>query len=454
MSSLKGEINVDKLLHVAVLAFPFGTHAAPLLSLVKRIAREAPKVTFSFFSTTKSNATLFSSSNEFLPNLKHYNVHDGLPQNYVPSGHPLEPIFLFIKAMPENYKCVMDEAVAETGKNITCLVTDAFYWFSADLADEMHAKWVPLWTAGPHSLLAHVYTDLIREKIGSKKEDHDVNVDFLPGFPKLKTSDFPQEIVNDIDGPFATMLHKMGLELPRATVVAINSFSTVHPLIENELNSNFKMLLNVGPFILTTPQPIIADEHGCIAWLNQHKNSSVVYISFGSVVIPPPHELTALAESLEECEFPFILAFRGNPEENLPKGFVERTRTKGKIVAWAPQLEILKHSSVGVCLTHSGWNSVLDCIVGGVPMITRPFFGDQKLNARMIESVWEIGVGVDNGVLTKESTLKALELTMSSEKGKIMRHKILKLKEFALEAVQQNGTSAKNFNTLTQIVTC
>ncbi|PNX58585.1 flavonoid 3-o-glucosyltransferase-like protein [Trifolium pratense] len=72
--------------------------------------------------------------------------------------------------MPENYKCVMDEVVAETGKNITCLVTDAFYWFSADLADEMHAKWVPLWTAGPHSLLAHVYTDLIREKIGSKKE--------------------------------------------------------------------------------------------------------------------------------------------------------------------------------------------------------------------------------------------------------------------------------------------
>lgn len=453
MSSFKNEMNGNNLLHVAVLAFPFGTHAAPLLSLVKRIATEAPKVTFSFFSTTTTNDTLFSRSNEFLPNIKHYNVHDGLPEGYVPSGNPREPIFLFIKTMQENFKHVIDEAVAETGKNITCLITDAFFWFGADLAEEMHAKWVPLWTAGPHSLLTHVYTDLIREKTGSK-EVHDVkSIDALPGFPELKASDLPEGVIKDIDVPFATMLHKMGLELPRANAVAINSFASIHPLIENELNSKFKLLLNVGPFNLTTPQRKVSDEHGCLAWLNQHENSSVVYISFGSVVTPPPHELTALAESLEECGFPFIWSFRGDPEEKLPKGFLERTKTKGKIVAWAPQVEILKHSSVGVFLTHSGWNSVLECIVGGVPMISRPFFGDQGLNTILIESVLEIGVGVDNGVLTKESTKKAFELTMSSEKGGIMRQKIVKLKESAFKAVEQNGTSAMDFTTLIQIVT-
>jgi len=263
----------------------------------------------------------------------------------------------------------------------------------------------------------------------------------------------PEGVIKDIDVPFATMLHKMGLELPRATAVAINSFAKIHPLIENELNSKFKLLVNVGPFNLTTPQRKVSDEHGCLAWLNQHENSSVVYISFGSVVTPPPHELTALAESLEECGFPFIWSFRGDPEEKLPKGFLERTKTKGKIVAWAPQVEILKHSSVGVFLTHSGWNSVLECIVGGVPMISRPFFGDQRLNTILTESVLEIGVGVDNGVLTKESTKKALEVTMSSEKGGIMRQKIVKLKESAFKAVEQNGTSAMDFTTLIQIVT-
>jgi len=260
-------------------------------------------------------------------------------------------------------------------------------------------------------------------------------------------------VIGDIDGPFSTMLHKMGLELPRATAVAINSFATVNPLIENELKSQFKLLLNVGPFILTTPQPMVSDEHGCLAWLNQCEKFSVVYISFGSRIVPPPHELTALAECLEECGCPFIWVFKGNPDETLPNGFTERTKTKGKFVAWAPQMEILKHSAVGVCLTHSGWNSVLDCIVGGVPMVSRPFFGDQRLNARMLESIWGIGVGVDNGVLTKESIKKALNLIMSTEEGKIMRDKIVKLQDSALKVVERNGSSANNFDTLIKIVT-
>ncbi|CAK8564213.1 unnamed protein product [Lathyrus sativus] len=444
--------NVEK--HVAVLAFPFGTHAPPLLSFVRRVAGESPGVTFSFFSTEKSNKSLFSGTgnqDEFLPNITYYNIHDGLPEGFVQSGSPAEAIHLFIQAMPENFKNAIDVAVTETGKNITCFITDAFFWFGADFAEKMHAKWIPLWTAGAHSLLTHVFTDLIREKLGDYKgaDDHK---DFLPGFPELEVSDLPEGVIGDISGPFASMLHKMGLALPQATAVPINSFATIHTDIESKLEAKFKLLLNVGPFILTTPQRMTNDEHGCVAWLNKHEDYSVVYISFGSSITPPPHEFAALAESLEECGYPFIWAFRGNPEEKLPSGFTERTKTRGKIVAWAPQIDILKNSSVGVCFTHSGWNSVLDCIVGGVPMISRPFFGDQRLNARMLESVWHIGIGVDNGVLTKESSKKALELVMSSETGKQMRQRVEKLKEAALQAVERDGSSAKNFNTLIELI--
>ncbi|KAJ1433510.1 UDP-glucuronosyl/UDP-glucosyltransferase [Sesbania bispinosa] len=441
--------------HVAILAFPFGSHASPLLSLVRRIAAEAPQVTFSFFSTSKSNASVFSGMNkEELHNIKPYNVHDGLPENYVPSGHPIEPTFLFIKAMPENYKRAMDEVVEKTGKKITCLVSDAFYWFCADIANDMDAKWVPLWTAGPHSVLAHVLTDLIRaNNFSGFAVLGDQTIDLLPGFPKLKVSELPEGVMGDLEQPFASMVHKMGQMLPRATAVVMNSFAAVHPLMVNELESKFHLLLNVGPLTLTTPQTTIPDGQGCLEWLNKHENASVVYISFGSVIVPPPQELTALAEALEESGFSFIWAFRGNPEKQLPKGFLERTSKQGKVVAWAPQMEILKHPSVGVCLTHCGWNSVLDCIVGGVPMIGRPFFGDQKINTRMLESAWGIGVGVDKGVLTKETALKALKLTISSEEGKKMREKIGELRESALEAVKPDGSSTRNFSTLIQIVT-
>ena len=162
--------------------------------------------------------------------------------------------------------------------------------------------------------------------------DPDQIIDFLPGFSALKASQLPEGVIDDTEQPFSAMLHKMGLMLPRATAVAINSFVALEHLIVNELESKFQRLLNVGPFILTTSQPNIPDEQRCLEWLDKHENASVVYISFGSVISPPPYELFALAEALEESGFPFIWSFRGNLEKQLPNGFLERTRTKGKVV--------------------------------------------------------------------------------------------------------------------------
>ncbi|XP_020228767.1 flavonoid 3-O-glucosyltransferase isoform X2 [Cajanus cajan] len=439
--------------HVAVLAFPYGTHAAPLLNLVRRTAADAPEVIFSFFSTKKSNASVFAGlDEEQLFNIRPYDVHDGLPDNYVPSN-ALEPIGMFVKAMPGNYKTAIDEAVKNTGRNVTCLLTDAFFWFCADLAHDLHAKWVPLWTAGPHSILAHVSTDLIRETLGPDGVRENREIDFLTGFSGVKPSDLPEGVAEELEDPFSSMLHKMGAALPRATAVAINSFAAVHPPIAHELECKFQLLLNVGPFILTMPQSLPADEDGCLPWLNTQEEGSVVYISFGSVIMPPPHELAALAEALEETKYAFIWAFRGNPEKQLPQGFLERTKTQGKVVGWAPQMQILRHSAAGVCVTHGGWNSILDCMVGGVPIISRPFFGDQSLNTATLEHVWGIGVGLENGVFTKEGTVKVLQSIMSSENGKVMRQKIVELKDSAMAAAGPEGDSTKNFRTFTDIVT-
>uniref|UniRef100_A0A0R0F8R8 Glycosyltransferase n=1 Tax=Glycine max TaxID=3847 RepID=A0A0R0F8R8_SOYBN len=397
--------------HVAVLAFPYGTHATPLLNLVRRVAAEAPQVTF---STKKSNASVFAGLNkEQLFNIKPYDVDDGLPDNYVPSGNPKDAVAFFVKAMPANYRTALDEAVAKTGRHITCLVSDAFF-------------------------LVFVLTWLKKcMQIRENKE-----VDFLTGFSGVKASDLPEGLVEEPQDPFSIMLEKLGEALPRATAVAINSFATVHLPIAHELESKLHKLLNVGQFILTTPQALSSpDEDGCLPWLNKQEEGSVVYLSFGSSIMPPPHELAAIAEALEEGKYPFIWAFRGNPEKQLPQGFLERTKTQGKVLL-----------PVCVCMTHGGWNSVLDCIVGGVPMISRPFFGDQMLNTATMERVWEIGVELENGVFTKEGILRALELIMSSEKGKMTRQKIVELKDFAMAAGGPEGGSTKNFGTFSEIV--
>lgn len=158
--------------HVAVLAFPFGTHAQPLLRLVRRIAAASPAVMFSFFSSEKSNLASFlgerRGDGDACPNLVAYDVWDGAPKGYVPSGrNPVEPVEIFLRVVPGNIEGVLDVAERERGCKITCLLTDAFYWFAADMARERGVPWVPVWIAGPCSLLVHMETDAIRQIFGT-----------------------------------------------------------------------------------------------------------------------------------------------------------------------------------------------------------------------------------------------------------------------------------------------
>ncbi|KAL6966656.1 Anthocyanidin 3-O-galactosyltransferase f3gt1 [Sarracenia purpurea var. burkii] len=153
----------SKELHVAVLPFPFSTHAGPLLGLVCRLAAAAPAVIFSFCSTEKSNKYLFSVPTP--ENIKPYTVFDGVPEGYVFSGKPQEDINLFLEVAEESFKGAMLAAEADTGRIISCIMADAFIWFSGDMAEERGVPWVPLWTSGAGSLSVHFYTDLIRETL-------------------------------------------------------------------------------------------------------------------------------------------------------------------------------------------------------------------------------------------------------------------------------------------------
>ncbi|GAB2267457.1 hypothetical protein Dimus_002440 [Dionaea muscipula] len=462
--------------HVAVCAFPFGTHAAPLLLLVRRIAAASPDVRFTFFNTDKSNAGLFKKAidggDDPVQNIVPCGVHDGVPEGHVFSGQPGEPLGLFLEAAEEKFRRSIAEAEEEVGMKISCLVSDAFLWFCQKIAEESGASWVALWTSGAASLSSHLHTDLIRSQFGVQGQEgirEDETVDFLAGFSAVRVSDLPDGVIaGDLDSPFSKMLHNMALVLPKAAAVAINSFEELQPEISSDMKTKLQNFLHIGPLQLTSPPPPPPpppprldqtttksddDEYGCLAWVEQQEPDSVVYISFGTVTTPPPDELVALAEGLEASGVAFIWS---TVKANLPDGFVERTeeKGKGKFVPWAPQLALLGHPSVSAFVTHGGWNSITEAIIGGgVPMICRAFFGDQMLNRRMMESVWRIGVGVQGQKFTKDSIMGALENVMRSEQGKQMRQNLIALKQRAEEAAAQpDGSSIKDFESLIQII--
>ncbi|PRQ36568.1 putative flavonol 3-O-glucosyltransferase [Rosa chinensis] len=442
---------------VAVLNFPFAFHPNSLLRFIRAISAVAPDIKFTFFSTCRTNSSLFSgSNNKGLDNVKPYNVWDGLPEGYVPpSGPPLEQIGLFLDKAPQSFERVLKEVEAETGHKFGCLISDAFLWFSGDIAQKMNVPWVTTWS-GPRSLLVHLETDMIREKVGAPGQE-DKTLDFLPGFSnEFRASDLSKEVVfGNIESPLANMLHKMGQKLPQATAVAVNSFETMDLKVAEELKKRLKKLLLVGPLHLVRPVPsaqLDDDEEKdvCLPWLDNHKPASVAYISFGSVGALPAIEVAALAEALEEGGFPFLWSFRGNLED-FPKGFIERTST-GKVVPWVNQVQILNHPSIGVFVTHGGWNDVLESVTCGVPMVGRPHIDDQTLNMRTVEVVWKIGMRIEGGVFTKSGAIKVLEQALSLERGKEMRHRVGVLKQLAQEAVGPNGSSTQDLKALVEII--
>ncbi|KAF8033577.1 hypothetical protein BT93_C0003 [Corymbia citriodora subsp. variegata] len=441
--------------HVAVFAFPFATHAAPLLSLVQRIAAASPATAFSFFSTEKSNLACFpggrGGEGSECPNVMAYDVWDGAPEGYVPSGTNLvEAVEIFLRAVPGNFESVLEAVERERGRKITCLLTDGFYWFAADMARERSVPWVPVWTASPCALLAHMETDSIRQIRGTS----DMTLDAIPGLSTMRMMDMIKEIF-DTTAPLPTMVYRMGQVLPQAAAVVSNSFGNMDPIVERELRSKLRRFLDVGPFVLSPPPPL-SDEHGCIPWLDQQETASVVYVSFGSMIRPPPHEVTALVNALDKAASPFLWSYRSDAEAEVPQALLEKAAAgkRGKVVPWAPQLHVLRHRAVGAFVTHCGWNSVLESMIGGVPMVGRPFFGDQCMNARAVEAGWRIGAAVEGGAFTEEATAAALERVLAGEEKEGMRERAGALKEKALKAVEEpQGSSTKNFEALVEIVT-
>lgn len=104
------------------------------------------------------------------------------------------------------------------------------------------------------------------------------------------------------------------------------------------------------------------EEESSLAWLNMQEPASVIYISFGSLAVKSQEQLRELALGLEDSGHPFLWFLRSDMAEGnpvvLPDGFVERTKDWALLVAWAPQVKVLAHTSVGLFLTHAAWNSI------------------------------------------------------------------------------------------------
>ncbi|KAJ0799478.1 putative hydroquinone glucosyltransferase [Helianthus annuus] len=132
--------------------------------------------------------------------------------------------------------------------------------------------------------------------------------------------------------------------------------------------------------------------------------------------------------------------------------FKERTKNRGLVVLnWAPQAQILSHSSSGGFLTHCGWNSILETIVLGVPIIAWPLYAEQKMNALMLTEGLKVAMRAklnESGIVDHSEIVRVVNSLSKGDEGKAIRVRIKELKEAALSALSKDGCSTKTLDQL------
>nr|UXM20150.1 O-glycosyltransferase [Astragalus mongholicus] len=211
----------------------------------------------------------------------------------------------------------------------------------------------------------------------------------------------------------------------------------------------------------------VVSENDCVSWLNSKQPNSVVYISFGSTCRFSDNQLYEIAAGVEASGHPFIWVVLEKLEEKgskgwLPEGFEERMKEKGMIIrGWAPQVLILDHPAIGGFLTHCGWNSVVEGVSAGVPMMTWPVQADQFYNEKLITEVqgngvevgaveWGVsGYGERKIVISREKIEKAVRRVMDGgDEAEEIRRRARQLAVKAKEAVREGGSSHRNLREL------
>ncbi|KAK6155019.1 hypothetical protein DH2020_009267 [Rehmannia glutinosa] len=195
------------------------------------------------------------------------------------------------------------------------------------------------------------------------------------------------------------------------------------------------------------------EDSSCLAWLDQQPINSVIYVAFGSLTVFDQTQFEELALGLELTNRPFLWVVRQDIttdiDEAYPKGFKDRVQNRGRMVTWAPQQQVLSHPSVACFVSHCGWNSAIEGVSNGVPILCWPYFADHFFNQSYICDKWKVGLGFskdESGIIRHGEIKDKLETILTD---KSYKERALNLRAKTMDSVRE-GRSRENFNKLVE----
>ncbi|XP_019169295.1 PREDICTED: scopoletin glucosyltransferase-like [Ipomoea nil] len=459
-------------LHVYFLPMMAPGHMIPMVDLARQFARHGVKATF---LTTPLNAAKISKaidrerqlgSQISIRLLEFPYKESGLPEGCedLSATTTLEQTLSFFNAL-DHFQGPIERLAAEDRPD--CIVAGPMYTWSNDFAAKFGIPRLSFWGTGFFPLCVHnsLHRHKPHEKIESDTEEF-----VIPDLPDTLTTtkqQIPETLKDNLENSFKEFLEKLRKEEEGSYGMVVNSFYELEPAYVKHCREVMgKKSWHIGPVSLCNKEEGEKSQRGeaasigeeeCLNWLNSKNPNSVVYVCFGSMSIFSAAQLREIAAGLEASGQPFIWVVKQNMKEEemkewMPEGFEETMQDRGLIIrGWAPQVLILDHEAVGGFVTHCGWNSLLEGVTAGVPMVTWPLSAEQFFNEKMVTQILKIGVPVgaqawtrrtdSRAPINRENIEIAVKELMIGEEAEERRSRAIALGNMAKKAVEPGGSS-------------
>jgi hypothetical protein len=459
--------------HAVCIPYPAQSHIKAMLKLAKLLHDKGIYVTF---VNTEYNHNRFLKSGGLnfllgLPDFKFETIPDGLPSS---DGESTQDLGALCESVTVNFLGPFVNLVRKLESPeippVSCIVSDGFMGFTLDAGERLGIPVVFLWTLSACAFLGFYQCQKlmdngiipVKDESCLTEEFLNTIVDWVPGEDFMRFRDLSSFArTTNADEIIFKFTSDGSQRSRRASANILETFRELEPSLIDFLSSVFSRLYTIGPLELlqnnendavkSNGYSLWKEEPQCMEWLNSKKPNSVIYVNFGSIAALPPKKMTEFAFGLANSDQNLLFIIRKDTVEGetgiLPPEFFEMIKERGFITTWCQQEDVLNHPSVGGFLTHGGWNSIIESLSAGVPMICLPFFGDQMTNCRYLSKVWEVGIELD-GDFDRVDVEKVVRELMEGEKGEKLKTKAKEWKKIAIEACGKNGSSSLSLDEL------
>ncbi|CDP01479.1 unnamed protein product [Coffea canephora] len=447
-----GSVETTKKPHAVLVPYPSQGHVTPLMRLAKLLHAKGFHVTF--VNTEFNHKRLIRSkgpeSVKGFDDFRFETIPDGMPPS---DKDATQDVPRLCDSVRKNCLVPFKELLIKLISSsevppVSCVISDGVMSFSIKAAEDLGIPEVQFWTASACSFIGYLhYRELIRRGIFPFKNDDyltdgtlDKPVDWICGMSNVKFKDLPS-FLRTTD-PNHIMFDFMGEEAQnclKAPAIIFNAFDEFEKeALEAVISKfNFPNIYTIGPLKLLARHIIPESQVNSLnsslwkpdskvfEWLDQKAPNSVVYQQFLWIVRPD--------------------VVQGGESAMLPEDFLEEIQDRGFLISWCAQEKVLEHSAVGVFLTHCGWNSMMETICAGVPVIYWPFFADQQTNCHYSCEKWGIGMEINHDV-KRDEVAELVRKMIVGEEGEKMRFNAKEWKKKAEEATEVGGSSYINFD--------